>query len=65
MGVRRWPTAGILAGAIDTLDLMVIPEAIGSGIPLFAAPVPGPLRLVESTTYSGGAIRAVYDLTGR
>ena len=44
---------------------MVIPEAIGSGISLFTAPVLGPLRLVESTSYSGGAIRAVYDLTGR
>lgn len=64
-GGGRVVTDGILGGAIDTLDLMVIPEAIGSGIPLFTAPVPGPLRLVESTTYSGGAIRAVYDLTGR
>jgi len=43
----------------------VIPEAIGSGISLFAAPVLGPLRLVESARYSGGAIRAVHDLTGR
>lgn len=64
-GGGRVVTDGILGGAIDTLDLMVIPEAIGSGIPLFTAAVPGPLRLVETTQYSGGAIRAVYDLRGR
>jgi len=62
-GGGRVVTDGILGGAIDTLDLMVIPEAIGSGIPLFTAPVPGPMRLIESTTYSGGAIRTIYDLT--
>jgi dihydrofolate reductase len=65
VGGGRVVTDGILGGAIDTLDLTVIPEAIGSGIPLFAAPLPGPLNLIESTRYSGGAIRAVYDLTGR
>ena len=64
-GGGRVVTDGILGGAIDTLDLTVIPEAIGSGIPLFTAPVPGPMRLIESTPYSGGAIRLVYDLTGR
>jgi dihydrofolate reductase len=64
-GGGRVVTDGILGGAVDTLDLTVIPEAIGSGIPLFTAPVPGPLRLRESTPYSGGAIRLVYDLTGR
>ncbi len=62
-GGGRVVTDGILGGAIDTLDLTVVPEAIGSGIPLFTAPVPGPLRLFESTSYSGGAIRLVYDLT--
>ena len=64
-GGGRVVTDGILGGAIDTLDLTVIPEAIGSGIPLFTAPVPGPMRLIESRPYSGGAIRLVYDLTGR
>ena len=64
-GGGRVVTDGIMGGAIDTLDLTVIPEVIGSGIPLFTAPIPGPLRLVESTPYSGGAIRLVYDLAGR
>jgi hypothetical protein len=38
---------------------------LGDGIPLFTAPVPGPLRLVESIRYSGGANRLIYDLTER
>ena len=63
-GGGRVVTDGILGGAIDTLDLTVVPEALGSGIPLFTAPVPGPLRLVDSIRYSGGAMRLLYDLRG-
>lgn len=64
-GGGRVVTDGILGGAIDTLDLTIVPEVLGSGIPLFTAPVPGPFRLVDSIRYSGGANRVVYDLTGR
>lgn len=64
-GGGRVVTDGVLGGEIDTLDLTVVPEAIGSGIPLFTAPVPGPLRLVDSIRYSGGANRLIYDLRGR
>ena len=63
VGGGKVVTDGILGGAIDTLDLMVIPEAIGSGIPLFTAAISGPLRLVQTTQYPGGAVRLVYDLT--
>jgi len=64
-GGGRVVTDGILGGAIDSLDLTVVPEVLGDGIPLFTAPVPGPLRLVESIRYSGGANRLIYDLTER
>lgn len=40
----------------------MVPEALGSGIPLFTAPVPGPFRLVESIAYAGGALRVIYDV---
>ena len=55
-------TDGMRGGAIDTLDVMIIPEAIGSGIPLFAAPYDGPMRLVEATPYGNGAVRLIYDV---
>ncbi len=64
-GGGRVVTDGILGGAVDTLDLTIVPEVLGAGLPLFTAPVPGPFRLVESIRYSGGANRLVYDLTGR
>jgi dihydrofolate reductase len=64
-GGGRVVSDGILGGAIDTLDLTVVPEVLGSGIPPFTAPVPGPFALVESTRYAGGAIRLIYDLAER
>jgi len=53
-------TDALLGGAVDTLDLTVMPEALGSGIPLFAAPFAGRLELVETTPYAGGAVRLIY-----
>ena len=54
-------TEGLQGGAIDTLDITLMPEALGSGIPLFAAGYDGPMRLVESVPYANGAVRLVYD----
>lgn len=54
-------TEGLLGGAVDVLDITVMPVAVGSGHPLFAAPYPGPMRLVESRAYDNGAMRLVYD----
>ncbi len=54
-------TEGLRGGAIDTLDLMVMPETLGSGIPLFAAPYDGPMRLISATTYDS-AVRLIYDV---
>ena len=58
-------TAGLQGGAIDTLDLTVMPEALGNGIPLFTGPVPGPIELVQTTPYDNGAVRLVYRVGGR
>ena len=54
-------TEGLRGGAIDTLDITIMPEAIGDGIPLFSDAYDGPMRLVEATPYANGAIRLVYD----
>lgn len=55
-------TDGLCGGAIDTLDITVMPLAIGDGIPLFDSPYEGPMRLIESVPYANGAIRLVYDV---
>ncbi|MGB9356919.1 MAG: dihydrofolate reductase family protein [Acidimicrobiia bacterium] len=54
-------TEGLRGGAINTLDITVMPLALGSGIPLFADAYDGPMRLVGSVPYANGAIRLVYD----
>jgi len=53
-------TDGLRGGAIDTLDIMVMPEVLGSGIPLFTDAYEGPMTLVESVAFPNGAIRLVY-----
>ena len=54
-------TDGLRGGAIDTLDITVMPEALGSGIPLFTDAYDGPMRLIESVAYPNSAVRLVYD----
>ena len=54
-------TEGLMGGAIDTLDITLMPEALGSGIPLFSDAYDGPMQLVESVPYANGAVRLVYD----
>lgn len=54
-------TEGLAGGAIDTLDLTVVPEALGDRNPLFQKPYSGPLRLTGHASYTNGAIRLIYD----
>jgi len=60
-GGGRVVTEGLRGGAIDTLDITVMPEALGDGIPLFSDAYDGPMLLVETVAYSNGAFRLVYD----
>ncbi len=53
-------TDGLIGGAVDTLDITVMPEAIGSGIPLFTEAYDRPLKLDKSTGYDNGAVRLIY-----
>jgi dihydrofolate reductase len=55
-------TAALLGGAIDVLDITMVPEAIGAGIPLFAEAFPGPMKLVQAVPYANGAVRLVYEI---
>lgn len=61
-GGGRVVTEAMLGGAVDTLDITVIPESIGAGIPLFSEPYAGPTSVTKTVPYSNGAVRLVYDL---
>ncbi|MFT7475844.1 MAG: dihydrofolate reductase [Verrucomicrobiales bacterium] len=58
-------TEALAGGVVDTLDITVMPEAIGAGIPLFSDAFSGPMRVLETTPYDNGALRIVYDVSGR
>jgi dihydrofolate reductase len=60
-GGGRVVTEGLIGGAIDTLDITLMPVALGSGVPLFTAAYDGPMRLVKSVGYTNSALRLVYD----
>lgn len=60
-GGGRVVTDGLRGGAVDTLDITVIPVALGGGIPLFTDAYDGPMRLIECVPYANGAVRLVYD----
>jgi len=53
-------TDGINQGAIDVLELYVMPVVLGSGIRLFPRAVDVPLGLTESTSFSNGVVKLVY-----
>lgn len=55
-------TDALNGGAVDTLDITVMPEALGSGIPLFTDAWAGRMKLVESVPFGNGAIRLVYEI---
>ena len=54
-------TAALRGGVVDTLDITVVPEAIGEGIPLFDGAFEGPVAMLEAIPFSNGAVRLVYD----
>ena len=55
-------TDGINGGAIDTLELYVMPTVLGSGVPLFTDAIEAPLDLVEATSFSNGAVKLEYRI---
>jgi len=61
-GGGRVVTDALLGGSVDTLDITIVPEAIGTGIALFVEPYAGAMRATQTVPYSNGAVRLVYDL---
>ena len=53
-------TDGLLQGAIDTLEMYVMPVALGTGVPLFTEALGDPLALTSSHTFSNGVVRLEY-----
>ncbi len=54
-------TEGLKDGAIDLLEVYVIPVALGSGVPLFTEAYSGPLDLLESDTFTNGVVKLLYS----
>jgi dihydrofolate reductase len=54
-------TAALAGGVVDTLDITMVPEAIGDGLPLFTKPFSGPMRPLVTMLFDNGAVRLVYD----
>ncbi|RLE16817.1 MAG: dihydrofolate reductase [Actinobacteria bacterium] len=57
VGGGKVVTAALQSGAIDTLELYLMPVALGRGVPLFTEPCEGPLTLVESQAFSNGVVK--------
>jgi dihydrofolate reductase len=53
----------LLQGAIDVLEMYVMPVVLGSGVPLFSAPYNSPLDLVDTAAFSNGVVKLVYSTT--
>jgi hypothetical protein len=58
---RKVASDGLNGGAIDIVDITVMPEALGIGLPLFSDAYNGPMRLMGTTVYPNGATRLVYN----
>ncbi|HWT59934.1 MAG TPA: dihydrofolate reductase family protein [Rhizobium sp.] len=51
----------ITQGLVDQFALLVIPVALGKGLPLFSELiVPKPLKLMNSRAFPGGAVAQIY-----
>jgi len=49
------------AGAVDQIDLFVMPVALGDGIPLFAGGATHiKLQLMDNEVYADGVVRLTY-----
>jgi dihydrofolate reductase len=53
-------TAALLAGAVDILEMYVMPIALGSGVPLFEESYTGRLDLREARSFTNGVVRLEY-----
>lgn len=61
MGGGQVITDGLDQGAIDTLEIYVIPKVLGTGVPLFTRPLATRLSLVQSRAFSNGVVKLLYS----
>lgn len=60
-GGVRFARSLVAAGLVDRFILLVLPVALGQGLPLFSdLAAPRPLALVSSKAFPGGAVAQVY-----
>jgi dihydrofolate reductase len=50
------------AGLLDLVRVTVVPIALGAGLPLFAEPLPKPMRLLGVTPFSNGMVELSYEV---
>ncbi len=63
VGGGRVIVDGMNAGAIDVLEMYVMPVALGAGVPLFPDVFSGTLTLEESKAFSNGVVMLRYDIS--
>ena len=56
-------TEGLVQGAIDILEMYVMPVVLGSGVPLFSSPYNGRLDLTDTEAFSNDVVKLVYSTT--
>jgi dihydrofolate reductase len=60
-GGVRFARSLVAQGLVDQFVLMVVPVALGKGLPLFSElAAPAPLKLVSSKAFPGGAVAQIY-----
>ena len=63
VGGGRVITDGLSQGAIDVLEMYVMPVALGTGVPLFTTEYMGRLELADIERFSNGVVKLVYSTT--
>lgn len=53
----------IAAGLLDLVRVTVVPIVLGDGLPLFAEPLPRPMRLLELTPFASGMAELSYEVS--
>jgi hypothetical protein len=54
-------TDGLIGGAVDTVDITDMPEALGTGVLLFSDACSRPRHLMRTTAYPNDTTRLVYN----
>jgi len=52
----------VAAGLLDLVRVTVVPVVLGSGLPLFAEPMPAPMKLLGTTPFDNGMIELSYEI---